>query len=57
MIIETNKAQSQLETEATSHVDQPAVQPLEEVVDIVKRDSQRDSGEYLEQTIVPFGGE
>lgn len=57
MTIDTNKVQSQLETEATSHIDQPAVQPLEEVVDIVKRDSQRDPDKYLEQTIVPFGGE
>lgn len=33
------------------------VLPLPLVVDLIRRDSQRDSQQYLDETVVPFGGE
>ena len=33
------------------------VLPLRTVIDLIRRDSQRDPQEYLDETIVPHGGE
>lgn len=36
---------------------QPALVPLDQVVSKIRRDSQENSSEYLEDTVVPKGGE
>lgn len=33
------------------------VLPLRTVIDLIRRDSQRDPQEYLDETVVPHGGE
>jgi hypothetical protein len=36
---------------------QPALVPLDQVVSKIRQDSQENSSEYLEDTVVPKGGE
>ena len=42
---------------ATKQDEQVKQQPLQEVIARVGRDSRRDSREYLNETVVPHGGE
>jgi len=50
--VENEKIES---SEATTA--QPSLVPLDQVVSRICRDSQNDSSEYLEDTVVPKGGE
>ena len=43
--------------EAVSTPGKPKVLPLERVLDQVRRDSRQDTEEYLDETVVPHGGE
>ena len=36
---------------------QPGTKPVEEVVDQVRQDSRRNPEEFLDETVVPHGGE
>ena len=44
----------ELETQAPAR---PATVPLREVLDLIRRDSRREPEQYLDETVVPHGGE
>ncbi len=45
------------ELETRTQVEHPAISPWHKIAEDVRRDSQDDASEYLEQSVVPFGGE
>ncbi|HUG90189.1 MAG TPA: hypothetical protein VML55_05120 [Planctomycetaceae bacterium] len=44
----------ELETQSPAR---PAAVPLREVLDLIRRDSRREPQQYLDETVVPGGGE
>lgn len=52
---------AEVEHDSTEHAEakvaQPSLVPLDQVVSKICQDSQADSKEYLEDTVVPKGGE
>ena len=45
-----------LQTQAPAPA-RPAAVPLREVLDLIRRDSRREPQQYLDETVVPHGGE
>lgn len=54
---EQNEANGPVETQTAAPAAIPEVVPLPEVLRQIRRDSRRDPQQYLDETIVPFGGE
>ncbi len=55
----TTEVKDRVVEQKTSTIDtpQPIVVPVEKVLDDVRRDSQNDAPQYLDETVVPKGGE
>ena len=53
LLLETFEIE-ELETQAPAR---PATVPLREVLDLIRRDSRREPEQYLDETVVPHGGE
>lgn len=43
--------------QTVSHPGTPQTLPMEEALEQVRRDSRQDAEEYLDETVVPHGGE